>query len=342
MNCTFKFKMLVLATGLLAAQATWADRTLLNASYDPTRELYQDYNKAFVTYWKNKTGETVKIEQSHGGSGKQARSVIEGREADVLTLAITSDIDKIADKTQLLPADWQSHLPNNSIPYTSTIIFLVRKDNPKGIKDWDDLVKADVTVVTPNPKTSGVARYNYLAAWNFAKKKYGSQEAAKQFLKELYKNVPVLDSGSRAATTTFLQRGVGDVLLTWENEAFWAVKELGEGQVEIVAPPTSILAEIPVAVVDSIAKKHGTQDLSAAYLNYLYSPAGQNLAAKHFYRPIEPKYADPADLARFPKIKLFTVKEAFGSWQAAQKEHFDDNGIFDQLYVPSFLRWNGY
>jgi len=339
MKLTSSIKTLACVGCLLAAQTVYADRALLNVSYDPTRELYQDFNKAFGQYWKNKTGEAVKIEQSHGGSGKQARAVIDGKEADVLTLAITYDIDKIAQK-QLLPADWQAHLPNNSIPYTSTIVFLVRKDNPKGIKDWDDLVKADVTVVTPNPKTSGAARYNYLAAWAYAERQYGGKEAAKKFMKELYKNVPVLDSGARAATITFLQHGIGDVLLTWENEAFLAVKEMGEGKVEIVAPPTSILAEIPVAVVDGNAKKHGTQDVANAYLNYLYSPIGQKLAAKNFYRPIEPKHADPTDLTRFPKMKLFTVKESFGSWEAAQQQHFDENGIFDQLYVPSFLRWS--
>ncbi|ASF47389.1 sulfate ABC transporter substrate-binding protein [Methylovulum psychrotolerans] len=340
MTFTTKLTIAIFA-GLFAANAATADQTLLNVSYDPTRELFQDFNKAFISYWKTKSGETVKIEQSHGGSGKQARSVIEGREADVLTLAITYDIDKVAEKAKLLPNGWQTKLPNNSIPYTSTVVFLVRKDNPKGIKDWDDLVKADVTVVTPNPKTSGVARYNYLAAWAFAEKKYGGKEAAKHFLKELYKNVPILDSGSRAATTTFLQRGVGDVLLTWENEAFLAVKELGEGQVEIVAPSTSILAELPVAVVDSIAKKHGTEEAATAYLQYLYTPIGQKLAAKHYFRPISPQYADAADLNRFSKMKLFTVKEGFGSWEQAQKEHFDDNGIFDQLYVPSFLKWSG-
>ncbi|MDO9103891.1 MAG: sulfate ABC transporter substrate-binding protein [Methylovulum sp.] len=320
--------------GLLVSGLALADRTLLNVSYDPTRELYQDFNKAFTTYWKDKTGETVTVQQSHGGAGKQARAVIDGLDADVLTLAITYDIDKIADKAKLLPKDWQSRLPNNSIPYTSTIVFLVRKDNPKGIKDWDDLVKEGVSVITPNPKTSGGARYNYLAAWAFAEKKYGGKDAAKEFIKKLYKNVPVLDSGARGATTTFLQRGIGDVLLAWENEAFLAIKELGEGQVEIIAPPSSILAETPVAVVDTVVNKHGTKDLAEAYLNYLYTPVGQKLAAKHYYRPSEPKYADAADLARFPKLELFTIKDKFGSWDAVQKEHFDDNGVFDQIYVP--------
>jgi len=334
MNLISKLKLAILAAGLLAGNIAIADRTLLNVSYDPTRELYQDFNKEFTQYWKNKTGETVTVQQSHGGAGKQARAVIDGLDADVLTLAITYDIDKIADKAKLLPKDWQTRLPNNSIPYTSTIVFLVRKDNPKGIKDWDDLIKEGVSVITPNPKTSGGARYNYLAAWAFAEKKYGSKEAAKDFVKKLYKNVPVLDSGARGATTTFLQRGIGDVLLAWENEAFLAIKELGEGQVEIIAPPSSILAETPVAVVDTIVNKHGTKDLAEAYLQYLYSPVGQKLAAKHYYRPSEPKYADPADLAHFPKLELFTVKDKFGSWDNVQKEHFDDNGIFDQIYVP--------
>ncbi|MDP2902224.1 MAG: sulfate ABC transporter substrate-binding protein [Methylovulum sp.] len=327
-------KIVLFAASCLIGGIAQADRALLNVSYDPTRELYQEYNKEFTQYWKEKTGETVTIQQSHGGAGKQARAVIDGLDADVLTLAITYDIDKIAEKAKLLPKDWQTRLPNNSIPYTSTIVFLVRKDNPKGIKNWDDLVKEGVSVITPNPKTSGGARYNYLAAWAFAEKQYGSKDAAKDFVKKLYKNVPVLDSGARGATTTFLQRGIGDVLITWENEAFLAIKELGEGQVEIVAPPSSILAETPVAVVDTVVKKHGTQDLAEAYLQHLYSPIGQKLAAKNYYRPTEAKYADPADLARFPKLELFTVKDKFGSWDAVQKDHFDDNGIFDQIYVP--------
>lgn len=334
MNIKNTINIGLLTASLLVNGLAVADRSLLNVSYDPTRELYQDFNKAFTQYWQEKTGETVTIQQSHGGAGKQARAVIDGLDADILTLAITYDIDKIADKAKLLPKDWQSRLPNNSIPYTSTIVFLVRKDNPKGIKDWDDLVKEGVSVVTPNPKTSGGARYNYLAAWAFAEKKYDGKEAAKEFVKKLYKNVPVLDSGARGATTTFLQRGIGDVLLAWENEALLAIKELGEGEVEIVAPPASILAETPVAVVDTVVNKHGTKDLAEAYLNYLYTPAGQILAAKHYYRPTEPKYADPADLARFPKLELFTVKDRFGSWDAVQKEHFDDNAIFDQIYAP--------
>jgi sulfate/thiosulfate-binding protein len=324
----------LLAASLLLSETAFAARTLLNVSYDPTRELYQDFNREFIKYWKEKTGETVEIQQSHGGAGKQARAVIDGLEADVLTLAITSDIDNIARRTRLLPKDWQSRLPNKSIPYTSTIVFLVRKGNPKGIKDWDDLVKEGTLVVTPNPKTSGGARYNYLSAWAFAEKKYGSKDAAKEFVTKLYKNVPVLDSGARGATTTFLQRGIGDVLLTWENEAYLAIKELGEGQVDIVVPPTSVLAETPVAVVDGVADKHGTRDLAEAYLKFLYSPVGQKLAAKHYYRPSEPKYADPADVARFPTLERFRVDDVFGGWDNVQEEHFDDNGIFDQIYEP--------
>jgi sulfate transport system substrate-binding protein len=324
----------LLTLSLLLGETAYADRTLLNVSYDPTRELYQDFNQEFIKYWKEKTGETVDVRQSHGGAGKQARAVIDGLEADVLTLAITADIDNIARRTRLLPKDWRSRLPNNSIPYTSTIVFLVRKGNPKGIKDWDDLVKEGTVVVTPNPKTSGGARYNYLSAWAFAEKKYGSKDAAKDFVKKLYKNVPVLDSGARGATTTFLQRGIGDVLLTWENEAYLAIKELGEGQVDIVVPPTSVLAETPVAVVDGVADKHGTRDLAEAYLQFLYSPVGQKLAAKHYYRPSEPKYADPADVARFPKLERFRVDDVFGGWDNVQEEHFDDNGIFDKIYEP--------
>jgi sulfate/thiosulfate-binding protein len=327
----------ILKTGLLAAALllsgnAFANRTLLNVSYDPTRELYQDFNQEFVKYWREKTGETVDIKQSHGGAGKQARAVIDGLEADVLTLAITHDIDNISRRTRLLPKEWQSRLPNQNIPYTSTIVFLVRKGNPKGIKNWDDLVKDGVSVVTPNPKTSGGARYNYLAAWAFAEKKYGSKGAAKDFVKKLYKNVPVLDSGARGATTTFLQREIGDVLLTWENEAYLAIKELGEGKVDIVVPPSSILAETPVTIVDEIVDKHKTRDLAEAYLQFLYSPTGQKLAAKYFYRPSEPKYADPADVARFPKLELFKVNDVFGSWDDVQEDHFDDNAIFDQIY----------
>jgi sulfate transport system substrate-binding protein len=334
MNIKAFLSAALITGGMLLSGAALAERTILNVSYDPTRELYQDFNKEFINYWKAKTGEEINVQQSHGGAGKQTRAVIDGLEADVLTLALSYDIDQIAARAGLLPKDWQSRLPNNSLPYTSTIVFLVRKGNPKGIKDWDDLVKDGIAVITPNPKTSGGARYNYLAAWAFAEKKLGSKEAAKAFVKKLYKNVPVLDSGARGSTTTFIQRGIGDVLITWENEAFLAVKELGEGKVDIVVPPTSIKAETPVTVVDKIVKKNATQDLAEAYLHYLYSPVGQKLAAKHFYRPFQPEHADPADLKRFPKLELFTVNEKFGGWAKAQKEHFDDEGIFDQIYAP--------
>ncbi|WP_036247463.1 sulfate ABC transporter substrate-binding protein [Methylobacter sp. BBA5.1] len=324
----------LLAASLLISGAALADRTLLNVSYDPTRELYKEFNQAFIQHWKEKTGEDVHIQQSHGGAGKQARAVIDGLEADVLTLAITYDIDKIAANAKLLTKDWQKRLPNNSIPYTSTMVFLVRKGNPKGIRNWDDLVKEGVSVITPNPKTSGGARYNYLAAWAFAEKTYGGKDAAKDFVRKLYKNVPVLDSGARGSTTTFLQRGIGDVLLTWENEAYLALKELGQGEVEIVVPPVSILAETPVTVVDKVVDKNGTRDLAEAYLNFLYSPTGQKLAARHFYRPIDPKVVDAADLANFPELERVTVDQAFGGWANVQKEHFDDKAIFDQIYAP--------
>lgn len=327
--------ILLIATFLLIGNAL-AERTILNVSYDPTREFYQDFNKEFIKYWKAEKNEDVDVQQSHGGGGKQTRAVIDGLEADVVTLALSYDIDQIAEKAGLLPKDWQSHLPNNSLPYTSTIVFLVRKGNPKGIKDWSDLIKEGVSVITPNPKTSGGARYNYLAAWAYAEKALGSKEAAKDFVKKLYKNVPVLDSGARGSTTTFIQRGQGDVLLAWENEAFLAINdsENGNGEFEIVVPPSSILAETPVAVVDKIVKKNGTQDLAEAYLQFLYSPIGQKLAAKHYYRPSKPEHADPADLKRFPKLELFTVADKFGGWVKAQKEHFDDGGSFDQIYAP--------
>ncbi|MEQ1560313.1 MAG: sulfate ABC transporter substrate-binding protein [Methyloglobulus sp.] len=337
MNFTKPSKqLLILIAALLISGTALAERTLLNVSYDPTRELYQDFNKEFIKYWKDKTGEDVEVQQSHGGGGKQTRAVIDGLEADVLTLALSYDIDQIAEKARLLPKDWQSRLPHNSLPYTSTIVFLVRKGNPKGIKDWGDLVKEGVSVITPNPKTSGGARYNYLAAWAYAEKTLGSKEAAKDFVKKLYKNVPVLDSGARGSTTTFIQRGQGDVLIAWENEAFLAINdnENGKDQFEIIVPPTSILAETPVAVVDKIVKKNGTQDLAEAYLKYLYSPVGQKIAAKHYYRPSEPEQADQADLKRFPKLELFTVADKFGGWAKAQKEHFDDGGTFDQIYAP--------
>jgi len=323
--------------GLMAwASATplWADVTLLNVSYDPTRELYTDFNAAFAKYWKEKSGETVVVKQSHGGSGKQARAVIDGLEADVVTLALSYDIDAIAEKSQLLPKNWQSRLPNNSAPYISTIVFLVRKGNPKGIKDWNDLVQPGISVITPNPKTSGGARWNYLAAWAYALKAYNGDEAkVKEFVARLYKNVPVLDSGARGSTTTFAQRGIGDVLISWENEAFLAQQELGRDQFEIVIPSLSILAEPPVALVDKNADKHKTRKAAEAYLEWLYSESGQAIAAKHYYRPrleaVAQKYT-----GRFPKINLVTIDEAFGGWQKAQKLHFEDGGTFDQIYLP--------
>ncbi|MGD0615714.1 MAG: sulfate ABC transporter substrate-binding protein, partial [Verrucomicrobiota bacterium] len=304
---------------------------LLNVSYDPTRELYQDYNAAFAKYWKARTGDTVTILQSHGGSGKQARAVIDGLGADVVTLALAYDIDAIAEKGKLIPGDWQKRLPDNSTPYTSTIVFLVRKGNPKGIRDWDDLVKPGVSVITPNPKTSGGARWNYLAAWGYALKTQGNDESkARAFVARLFKNVPVLDTGARGATTTFVQRGIGDVLIAWENEALLSLKESGKDEFEIIAPSLSILAEPPVAWVDRVVKKHGTQEVAKAYLEYLYSPEGQEIAAKNFYRPrleaVAQKYA-----AIFPKVNLFTIDQVFGGWQKAQTTHFNEGGVFDQI-----------
>ena len=322
---------LALATGL--AGVAHAQTTLLNVSYDPTRELYQDFNPEFAKHWKARTGETVTIKQSHGGAGKQARAVIDGLDADVVTLALAYDIDAIAEQTGKIPADWQKRLANNSSPYTSTIVFLVRKGNPKGIKDWGDLVKPGVEVVTPNPKTSGGARWNYLAAWAYAlKQPGGNEQTAQVFVTELIKHVPVLDSGARGATNTFVQRGIGDVLLAWENEAFLSINELGPDKFEIVVPSISIRAEPPVTVVDGVAKKRGTEKLAQAYLEYLYSPVGQKIAAKHYYRPVRPEHADPADVARFPKVELITIED-LGGWQAAQKKHFADGGVFDQIYA---------
>jgi sulfate transport system substrate-binding protein len=323
---------LVIATPPIEAAKDYA---LLNVSYDPTRELYEEYNKAFAQYWKEKTGDTVTISQSHGGSGKQARSVIDGLAADVVTLALAYDIDAIAQKAGLLAADWQRLLPNNSAPYTSTIVFLVRKGNPKNIKDWDDLAKPGISVITPNPKTSGGARWNYLAAWAYAVEKFGGDDAqVKRFIASLFKNVPVLDSGARGSTTTFVQRGIGDVFISWENEAFLAVEQLGKGELEIVAPSVSILAEPSVAVVERNARKHGTTEVAKAYLEYLYSEAGQEIAAKHYYRPrlesVSAKYAE-----RFPKLRLVTVDDVFGGWAKAQKTHFDEGGTFDAIYLPS-------
>jgi sulfate transport system substrate-binding protein len=308
--------------------------TLLNVSYDPTRELYEDFNQQFASYWKNKTGQDVTIRQSHGGSGKQARSVIDGLEADVVTLALAYDIDQIADKGGLLPSDWQTRLPNNSSPYTSTIVLLVRKGNPKQIHDWSDLIKPGVTVITPNPKTSGGARWNYLAAWAWALRQPGGSEAsAKDFVRKLYRNVPVLDAGARGSTTTFVERGIGDVLIAWENEALLAMKEMGPGKFEVVAPSLSILAEPPVAVVDKVANKHGTREVAQAYLEYLYSNAGQEIAAKHFYRPRNPSIAQKYQ-AQFPNVKMVTVDEVFGGWKKAHAVHFADGGTFDQIYQP--------
>jgi sulfate transport system substrate-binding protein len=305
---------------------------LLNVSYDPTRELYQDFNAAFAKYWKAKTGQVVTVEQSHGGSAKQARAVIDGLQADVVTLALAYDIDAISEHAGLLPADWQKRLPDNSTPYTSTIVFLVRKGNPKHVKDWDDLVKPGISVITPNPKTSGGARWNYLAAWAYAlNQSGGNDQKAKDFVQRLYKNVPVLDSGARGSTTTFVQREIGDVLIAWENEAFLSLKELGSDKVEIVVPSISILAEPPVAVVDKVVDKKGTRTVAEAYLRYLYTPEGQEIAAKNYYRPrldsVAKKYA-----STFPKLKLVTIDGVFGGWQKAQKKFFADGGVFDQIY----------
>ncbi|HEY5307144.1 MAG TPA: sulfate ABC transporter substrate-binding protein [Casimicrobiaceae bacterium] len=318
----------------IATSAARADVTLLNVSYDPTRELYQDFNPAFAKFWQTRAGEKVTIKQSHGGSGKQARSVIDGLDADVVTLALADDINAIAANSKLLPADWQKRLPHNSTPYTSTIVFLVRKGNPKGIKDWDDLVKQGVSVITPNPKTSGGARWNYLAAWAFAKQKYGDDAKARDFVSRLYRNVPVLDSGARGSTTTFVERGVGDVLLAWENEAFLALKEFGPDKFEIIAPSLSILAEPPVAVVDRNVDKKGTRKVAEAYLQYLYSDEGQEIAARNFYRPTDAKVA--AKYAQqFPKISLVTIDGAFGGWPNATRTHFADGATFDQIYLAA-------
>ena len=323
----------LLTIGLgLAATLRAATVSLLNVSYDPTRELYDDYNKAFAAYWKGKTGDTVVVNQSHGGSGKQARSVIDGLGADVVTLALAYDIDALAKQAQLVPANWQSRLPANSSPYTSTIVFLVRKGNPKNIRDWGDLVRPGVAVITPSPKTSGGARWNYLAAWAWALKQPGGSEAtAESFVKRLYKNVPVLDSGARGATVTFVERGIGDVLLAWENEAYLAVKELGPNKFDVVAPSLSILAEPPVSIVDKVVDKHGTRVIAEEYLRYLYSKEGQEIAAKHFYRPRDPEIA-AKHAAQFPNIPLVTIDAAFGGWTRAQATHFADNGTFDRIY----------
>ena len=332
------FKKIIKSTIIAAATLTVlsvnaAEINLLNVSYDPTRELYQDFNEAFAKYWKAKTGDNVKVQASHGGSGKQARAVIDGLEADVATLALSYDVDQLYEKGRLIPADWQKRLNHNSSPYTSTIVFLVRKGNPKKIKDWDDIIKPGVSVITPNPKTSGGARWNYLAAWAYALKQNNNDEVkAKEFVTKLYKNVPILDSGARGATTTFVERGIGDVLLAWENEAYLAKKELGPDKVEIVVPSLSILAEPPVTVVDKYAKKHGTEKVAQAYLEYLYSEEGQEIAAKNYYRPtldsVAKKYAN-----QFAKVNLIKIDDVFGGWQKAQKTHFNDGGVFDEIIL---------
>jgi sulfate/thiosulfate-binding protein len=331
---------LAIAAGIMGAAAvaraqTPPDVVLTNVSYDPTRELYRALNDAFAKQWQASTGQKVTIRASHGGSGKQARSVIDGLEADVVTLALAGDIDAIARESKRLPANWQSRLPNNASPYTSTIVFVVRKGNPKAIKDWADLARDGISVMTPNPKTSGGARWNYLAAWAYElDRTKGDQAAARKFVEAIYRNVPVLDSGARGSTTTFAQRAVGDVLVAWENEAFLALQEFGADKFEIVVPSFSILAEPPVSLVDQVVDKRGTRKVAEAYLDFLYTPAAQKIIAKNFYRPSKPDSADPADLARFPKIRLVTVEQAFGGWTKAQAEHFADGGTFDQIYKP--------
>lgn len=331
-------RLAVAALGLAAAlsaprPASASEVTLLNVSYDPTRELYVSYNAAFAKYWKGKTGQDVKVNQSHGGSGKQARSVIDGLSADVVTLALAADIDAIATQGKLLPINWASRFPDNSSPYTSTIVFLVRKGNPKGIRDWADLIKPGVAVITPNPKTSGGARWNYLAAWSWALKQPGGSDAtAREFVRKLYKNVPVLDTGARGSTTTFVQRGLGDVLIAWENEAILAVKELGADKLQIVVPSVSILAEPPVAVVDNVALRRGTREVATAYLQYLYSKEGQEIIAKNYYRPRDPEIAAKY-ASQFPKLTLSTVAD-LGGWSKVQPTHFADGGVFDQIYSP--------
>jgi sulfate/thiosulfate-binding protein len=325
-------RLLTALTLAVAATGAFAQASLLNVSYDPTRELYADFNKAFAAHWKKTTGETLNLKASHGGSGKQARSVIDGLQADVVTLALAYDIDVLADRN-LLAQDWQKKLPSNASPYTSTIVFLVRKGNPKHINNWTDLARSGVDVITPNPKTSGGARWNYLAAWAFAlQQPGGNADSAKAFVKRIYGNTKVLDSGARGSTTTFVERGIGDVLIAWENEAYLALKELGKDKFEIVTPAISILAEPPVAVVDKVVDKRGTRKQAQAYLEYLYSPEGQEVAARNFYRPRDPKVA--AKYAKqFPAVKLFTIDDAFGGWRQAQKAHFDDGGVFDQIYA---------
>lgn len=331
----FKKIIQVATTALvLSTAAHAAEVSLLNVSYDPTRELYQDFNKAFAAHWKAKSGDELKNKQSHGGSGKQARAVIDGLAADVVTLALAYDIDEIANRG-LIAKDWQKRLPHNSAPYTSTIVFLVRKGNPKGIKDWNDLARPGIAVITPNPKTSGGARWNHIAAWGYALKQPGGNEkTAQEFLTKIYKNVPVLDSGARGSTTTFIERGIGDVLVTWENEALLAIKELGPEKVETVSPSISILAEPPVAVVDKVVDRRGTRKVAEAYLQFLYTDEGQEIAAQNYYRPINEKIGKKY-AAQYPKLKLFTIEEIAGGWNKAQKTHFSDGGVFDQIYLPS-------
>ncbi|WP_404714260.1 sulfate ABC transporter substrate-binding protein [Sphingomonas sp. MMS24-J13] len=316
---------------ITSVAASAANVELLNVSYDPTRELYRDVDAAFAKQWKAQTGDTVVIKQSHGGSGAQSRSVIDGLQADVVTLALAADIDAIADRAKALPANWQARLPQNSTPYYSTIVFLVRKGNPKAIKDWDDLIKPGVQVITPNPKTSGGARWNYLAAWGYAQRKTGTVQGARDYMTKLFRNVPILDSGARGATTTFVQRGQGDVLLAWENEAFLAVNQLGKGKFEIVVPSISILAEPPVAVVDKVVDKKGTRKVAEAYLKFLYTPEGQDIIARNYYRPRDPNVAAKYK-AQFPSVPLLTIDRNFGGWKRAQAAHFNDGGLFDQVF----------
>jgi sulfate transport system substrate-binding protein len=330
-----RFRTIITALALFALGAPLAhakDVTLLNVSYDPTRELYEQYNAAFAKYWKGKTGETVTIKQSHGGSGKQARTVIDGLPADVVTLALAGDVDAIASNGKLLPVNWQSRLPHNSSPYTSTIVFLVRKGNPKNVRDWGDLVRPGISVITPNPKTSGGARWNYLAAWAWARQLPGGSDAtAKEYVRKLFKNVPVLDTGARGSTTTFVQRGIGDVLLAWENEAFLSIKELGADKVQIVVPSLSILAEPPVAVVDTVVDRRGTRQVAEAYLQYLYTTDGQEIVAKHYFRPRNPEILE-RNRDKFPQIELFTIADISGDWHKAHDVHFADGGMFDRIY----------
>jgi len=328
-----KTLLIALAGLALGSVAFGKSVELLNVSYDPTRELYTEFNKAFVKHYKETTGVDVTIKQSHGGSGKQARSVIDGLQADVVTLALAGDVDALYNNAKLIPQDWQKRLPHNSAPYTSTIVFLVRVGNPKGIKDWDDLAKPGVSVITPNPKTSGGAQWNYLAAWEFARRKFGGDAQAKEFVAKIYKNVAVLDSGARGSTTTFVQRGIGDVFISWENEAFLALREFGKDQFEIIVPSLSILAEPTVTIVDKVVKKKGTEAVAKAYLEYLYSEEGQDIAGKNFYRPAVSEKAKAKYAGQFPKVELFTIDEAFGGWTKAKKDHFSDGGTFDQIYV---------